>query len=138
MAIRALPRRYRVGAGQGKASRGVIEPGVKPVVKAVALLAGRGESAGNVVRVRRTLEIGRMTAIALRRQSLELPDRRRFMACVAFQGRVRAQQREPVHVIFDLRNLYVPSLNGVALFAPGAELAFMDVGVAIGAAGSSI
>jgi len=138
VAIHALPRGYGVGPSQWKTSRGMIELGVKPVVKTVALLARRRESSCHVVRVRRPLEVAGVATEALGCQAHKLPNRRRFMARVAFQCRVPPQQRKPVHVIFDLRDLYVPSLDAMALFTLGAELAFMDVSMAIGAAGSGI
>jgi len=60
------------------------------------------------------------------------------MARVAIQRRMRSEQRKPVHVVFDLRDLYVPSLDRMALLALGSKLAFMDVGVAIGATGAGV
>lgn len=53
------------------------------------------------------------------------------MAIDAFQGRVRADQREAVLVRFDFLSVHIPAFDGVALLAIGAELAPMDIGVAI-------
>ena len=53
------------------------------------------------------------------------------MAIVALQGGVRADQREPVLMVFDLADPDSPAFNRVALFAGGAKLPAMNVGVAV-------
>ena len=44
---------------------------------------------------------------------------------------MRAHQRKAILVILNLLNRNLPSLDGVALLTAGAELAFVNVGVAI-------
>ena len=60
------------------------------------------------------------------------------MARITFQGCVRAGQGKTIVVIFDLRQRNLPAFHAVALFATGAKLTFVDVGVAIGAFRSDI
>ena len=68
---------------------------------------------------------------ALGRESHELPGRGVGVAHVAFHHRVRAQQREPVEVILDRLNGYIPAGGSVALGAIGAHLAAMNIRVAV-------
>ncbi|SRR5579885_1462821 len=56
-----------VSARQRKSRRAVIEVCLKPGIHSVAGLAIRGKPAGDVIWVRGTLEIARVTGIALRR-----------------------------------------------------------------------
>jgi len=111
----------------------VVKLGAKPVVHAVALLAGGGEIGGHVAGARRVLVILSVTGIALRGQSLKLPGRRTFVAGSAVQRRMGPNQRKTILVLLDLRQRNHPSLNGMALLAGRAELAPVNVGVAVGA-----
>lgn len=86
----------------------------------------------------RSLEIFRVTRVASGRESLELTDSRTLMTRVAIERRMRSHQREAVLVILDLLYRYLPSLHRVTLLAVGAELAFVNVGVAVGAPGGNI
>lgn len=74
--IRALAWWNRVHASQREAGRRVVEIHVDPVVEYMALLAVCRESSAHMTRVARVLEVGRMAAIALRRQTFELTHRR--------------------------------------------------------------
>lgn len=60
------------------------------------------------------------------------------MAIDTFERRVRAQQRKSIFVCFDFLRVLIPAVYGVALLAVGAELAPMDVCVAIGALHSHV
>jgi len=51
---------------------------------------------------------------------------------------VGADEREAILVVANLRERSLPSFDGVTAFAVGAELAAMDVGVAVCAAGADI
>lgn len=53
------------------------------------------------------------------------------MAIDAFQRRVRAEQRESIRMLLELRGLKFPAVDGVARLAFRAELAAMDIRVAI-------
>jgi len=53
------------------------------------------------------------------------------VAGTAVQRGVSSEQRKAVLVLVDLLHGNLPALDGVALFAAGTELAFMDVGVTI-------
>lgn len=64
MAIAALARRHRVPASQCKIHHRVIELRRRPRERAVTLHAIRGKVGGDMVGIRRALEIGHMTARA--------------------------------------------------------------------------
>lgn len=49
-----------------------------------------------------------------------------------------AEQRETILVLLDLLHRHLPSLDRVALFAGGSELAFVDVGMAVSAPLSNV
>jgi len=72
-----------------------------------------------------------MARVALGRQRLELAGGAALVARVAIDRRVRAGQRKPIVMLFNLLNGDLPSPNGMALFAVGAKLPLVDVGVAI-------
>ena len=60
------------------------------------------------------------------------------MARAAVQRGVSSEQRKAILVLVDLLHGNLPALDGVALFAAGAELALVDVGMTIGALFSHI
>jgi len=130
MAVGALTRRHGMHSGERKAGRRVIKFRIQPVVEAVAVIAGSWKIAGYVVGISRILEIGRVAAIAVRRHRAVLTQRPAFVASVTIHGRVRSHQGKPIVVLLDLLDLYLPSLDGMTLFAIGAEQALVDVGVA--------
>lgn len=55
------------------------------------------------------------------------------MAGTAVQRGVSSKQRKAILVLVDLLDGNLPALDAVALLAGGTELAFVDVGVTIGA-----
>ena len=60
------------------------------------------------------------------------------MAGIAVYGSVGARQWEPIVVLLHILNCDLPSSNGVALLAIGAQLALVDVGMAVLAALTNI
>lgn len=60
------------------------------------------------------------------------------MACFALHHGVRADERKPVLVILNVSIGDLPAFCGVATFTIRAELAAMDIGMAIGAMGTYI
>src|ERR1035438_9238879 len=128
------------GAGQSGVHPGqrepgeleVVEAGAEPTVHGVAALAGGGEAQRNVVENRR-LEVLLMAGVTSRRQSLELPGRGILVALVALHQGVRPYQRKAVLVVANRILRDIPTLDRVATFALGAELAAMNIRVAIGA-----
>lgn len=122
-----------VAVGQREIDRrgGVIDGRAQPTVKRVTSFAGLRELRGNVIRIRRFLEIRLVTRDAGGGQALELADCGALVAVFALNGGVRAQQRETVLVILYLLDGNVPALNGVALGAVRAHLALVNIGVAI-------
>jgi len=138
VAVRALPWRNGVRTSQRKAHNGVVKLGIDPVVEAVALFAGRGEPVGHVIGICRRAKLGCVAAVAIRRHSVVLADRLALVTRRAFHCRVCSQQGKPVLVVFNLVDSYVPTLDGVALFAIGSQLALVKVGVAIGTSRSGV
>ena len=84
-----------------------------------------------MVGVAGALEFFRMAGIALRREPLELSRGGSRMAGFAINGSVRANQREAVLVVTDRRYRYLPALDGVAGLAVRAELAAVNVRMAV-------
>jgi hypothetical protein len=74
-----------------------------------------------------------MARQTIRRQSLELPDRRALVASFTLHRRVSAEKRKSVQVILDCAQTDLPSTNGVALRAVGAEFSPVNIRVTIGA-----
>ena len=60
------------------------------------------------------------------------------MARVTVDGGVRSSQREAVVMLLNVLDRDLPSTDGVALLAVGAELALMNVGMAVLAALSDV
>jgi hypothetical protein len=60
------------------------------------------------------------------------------VAGIAIDHGVRARKRKPVIVLLHLPHRDGPTLHRVALFAIGAQLAFMNIRVAILAAVSNV
>jgi len=97
----------------------VIELCVEPVVRRVALLAGRLEChpTGHMVRVRRALELPHVTRETVRGHGLKPTVARILVAGIAIHGGVSACQREAVVMILDLLDGNAPPAHGVALGA---------------------
>lgn len=74
-----------------------------------------------------------MAGVALCRQALELAHGGALVTRVAIDRGMRANQRKAVQVLIDLLNGNMPALYGMALFAIGAHLPLVNVGVAVGA-----
>ena len=74
-----------------------------------------------------------MAGEALGRKPLELAHGSVLMTGIAVHRRVRADQRESIQVLVDLLHRNTPAPHRVALLAIGAHLAFVDVGVTVGA-----
>jgi len=122
-----------VGADQRKSSElQVVELGPQPIVHAMALLAARRKTAADVVGLG-GLKVLRMARVALSRKALELTDGRAGVARGTIQRRMRTHQGKAVLVLINLLHRDLPSLDGVALFTGRAKLAFVDIGVAVGA-----
>ena len=138
MAIGALARRHGMRSGEREARGGVVKPGIEPVVEAVALFAGRGELVDHMIRIRSCAKVGRMATVAIGGHRAVLADRLVLVTRGAIHCGVRSQQRKPVLVLLDLRDLYGPTLDGVALFAIGSQLALVNIGMAIGTSCSGI
>lgn len=122
-----------VGAHQGESGElQVIELGPEPVVHAVALLAAGRETAADVTGFG-GLKVLRMARIALRRKPLELAYGGALVARSTIQGRMRTHQGKAILVLVDLLHRDLPSLYCMALVAGCAELALVNIGMAVGA-----
>lgn len=122
-----------MAVGQRESGRAVVECGVQPGVEGMAGLASGGEICRHVIGIRGLLKIRQVARRARGRESLILSYGGVSMALLALHHGVRSEQREPVEVVFDRLNRYIPTQNRVALGAVGAILATMNVRVAVGA-----
>ena len=137
--VAGIAGQRRVCAGQGVTSElQVVKTNAEPSVETVALFASCREPGGGVARTGSRLKIFRVTGIAGGLETLELTHRSALMARVAIQRRMRSHQGKTILVVLDLLHRNLPAFHGVALFASGAELALVNVGVAVGALGRHI
>ena len=106
-----------------------------PVVRGVALLAIRGKPKRNVIDARRpgVHKFFLVAGQARSREALELAHSCTLVAGIAIHGRVRSDQREPVHVLIDLLDGNVPATHRMTLLAIGAHLPLVNIGMALGA-----
>ena len=79
------------------------------------------------------LKVLRMARIALRRKPLELAYGGALVARSTIQGRMRTHQGKAILVLVDLLHRDLPSLYCMALVAGCAELALVNIGMAVGA-----
>ena len=131
VAVRALPRGNGVCVGQRKSHRRVIELGIQPVIRAMALFASRSKLCCDMVRVGCTLEVRGVAGIAIGRHRLKLAGRRAFVAGIAVHRRMRPGQRKAIVMLLHLLDRNRPSPHRVALLTIRAELPLVNIGVAI-------
>jgi hypothetical protein len=74
-----------------------------------------------------------VAAVASRGHGVVLAQPSALVAVVAGSRRVRAREREPVHVLIDLGNGDLPPADSMAILAGGAHAAAVDIGMAAGA-----
>ena len=134
VAINALSGRDSVSARQRKSHRGVIELCVEPAIRRVTAVAGGGELGGGVIRIAGFLKIGSVAGNAFRRHRLEFAVRCTLMTGVAVHSSVRSGQRKAIVMLLDLLNRDLPSPHGVTLLAIRAQLALVNIRMAILAA----
>jgi hypothetical protein len=79
-----------------------------------------------------------MAADAVRRQPLELAYSGVLVTAVAFQHGMRSHQGKAIKVLLDGLHPDAPAFHRVAAFAASAELAAVNVGVAVRAFGARI
>ena len=108
----------------------VVKLGVEPAVHRVTALAGGWEAKPDVVDHWGKIVL-LMAGVAGSRQADELAGGGILVAVFALRQLVRAHQRETVLVILNGLQRDLPTLDGVATGAIGAELAAMNIGVAI-------
>ena len=108
----------------------VVKFRVEPGVHRMTALAGRRETQGHMIDDRR-LKVLLMAGVACRRQADELSCSGIRVAIVALQQSVRPDQGKPILVIAYLLQRNLPTLDRVAAFAVGAELATMDIRVTV-------
>jgi hypothetical protein len=91
-----------------------------------------------VIRICGALESVAMAGEALRGKPDKLSNRSAFVTLVANSHCVRADQREPVLVLLHFAERDPPAFHRVALLALRAELAAVDIRVAISALGAHV
>lgn len=131
VAISALARRHGVATGEKEPGRRVVELGIQPVVGAVAGVALSRELRRHVVRIDGGSKVRLMAGEALRRHRLELAVGATLVTGVAVDRRVRSGEREAIVVLLNILVGDLPSAHRVALLAIRAQLATVNVGVAI-------
>ena len=134
VAIDAQAGRHRVASGQKESGRAVVKLGIQPVVCTVTTLASGRELGGNMVRVGSRLKVCQVAGVARRRHDLELAVGAVLVAGIAVDHRVGTGQREAVVVLLHVFNSDRPSADGMALLAIRAQLALVNISVAILAA----
>ena len=134
VAIDALAGRIRVPSSQKEPGHAVVKFGVEPVVRRMTALARSGELGRNVVRVGSVLKVRLVAGDARRGHDLELAVGAALVAGIASDGCVGTGQREAIVVLLHIFNRDHPSANRVALLAIRAQLALVNISVAVLAA----
>ena len=93
--------------------------------------ARKGKFGADVARIGGALEIRCMARIALCQRRLELAGGCSFVASVAVERRMRSGQRKTIVVILNLLYRDLPASHRVALFTIRAQLASMNIRMAI-------
>jgi hypothetical protein len=99
----------------------------------MALPAVGGETAGAMIGDLGLFEIPGMAAITIGREpkAIELPDRSHFVAGIAINHSVSADQRKAILMPVDVVNRDLPAVGVVAQFALSPVLAAMQIGMAV-------
>src|SRR5437899_2296999 len=126
--------RIRVPSSQKEPGHAVVKFGVEPVVRRMTALARSGELGRNVVRVGSVLKVRLVAGDARRGHDLEPAVGAALVAGIAVDGCVGTSQREAIVVLLLIVNSDRPSANGVALLAIRAQLALVNISVAVLAA----
>jgi len=130
--VAGVARQSLVRTGESEMGEpGVIEARDLPAVSGVAVFAGGRESGGDVVEDAILLKLARVAANALRAESDVAADGCAGMAGIAQDRCMRADQREAIPVILKGSGVHAPPEHGVAALALCAELALVEICVAI-------
>lgn len=97
----------------------------------MAVVAGRREGGGDVIRILRCLEIRCVTGVTGSGHCLKVAIGSALVAGVAVDGCMRPSEREAVVMLLNLLDRNLPASNGVALLAAGPQLAPVNIRVAI-------
>lgn len=104
----------------------------------MAVFASRRVTECDVVRRGSLFEFRLMARIAHRGHDLEFAVGRVLVAGIAIDGSVRAGQREAIIVLLNILGRHSPSADSVALLTICAQLALMNIGMAVLAARAHI
>jgi len=138
--VEVAGRAGKRGVRAGQRVTGVfqmVKLGIEPAVHGVTAFAGSREAKPDVID-NRSEEVLLMAGVAGRRQADELAGGGVLVALLALHQLMRAHQRETVLVILNSLQRDLPPFHRMATGAIGAELAAMDIGVAIGALGTDV
>jgi len=131
VAIETDARRIGVRIGQRKAHACVIKLCPRPTICSVALLTTDRETRGHMVWAGGGLVVRRVAGIALGRKPLKLPCGSALVTSLTFYRRMRADEREAILMVTNRGYGNLPAFDGVAGFTIRAELAAVNVGMAI-------
>lgn len=109
----------------------MVELRIQPVVGGVAGVARSRELGRHVVRIDGRSEVRLVAGETLGRHGLEPTVGATLVTSIAVDSGVSAGQRETVVVVLDVLVRDLPSAHRVTLFAIGAQLTAVNVGVAI-------
>jgi len=115
----------------------VVKPSAHPGIHGVAGLAGGGKVARDVVNDR-SLKVFLMAGVTCRREALKLATGRALVALVALNQRMGTYERKAIVMLIDCIQRNIPTFHCVAAFAVCAELAAMNIGMAIRTARADI
>ena len=124
-------RRIGVRIRQREADGRVIEFCVRPTICAVALLATDRETRGHMVWAGGGLVVRRVAGIALGRKPLKLPCGSALVTSLTVCRGMRADERKAILMVTNRGYGNLPAFDGVAGFTIRAELAAVNVGMAI-------
>ena len=125
----------RAGESEVRKAR-VVEARDLPEIGSVTRFAGSGKSRGAVIEDAVLLKLAGVATEALSAESDVLPDGCARVAGIARKSGVRTNQREAIPVVLDSPRVYAPSLHRMAVLALRAELALVEICMAIRAAGA--
>jgi hypothetical protein len=112
----------------------VVKLGIQPVICRVTAIASGRELGRDVVWIRSVLKIRLVAGEARRGHDLELAVGAALVAGITVDGCVGTGQRETIIVLLHIFNSDAPSADRMALLTIRAQLALVNIGVAVLAA----
>ena len=129
----------RVHSGQRKAGKPqMVEFHSHPRIHAVTLNAAGGKARGQVVGTGGLLESLGVAGVAIRRHGCEIAQRAVFVARLAVQRGMSADERKTVVMVLNRFQRDVPSIYRVTLFAAGSHAGAVNISMTVSALAADI